>query len=72
MSVEAFYGGFARDYDLAYAGRWDAAVERQGAALERVLRAAVPDATSVLDCAAASAPRRSAWHCAASTSTART
>jgi SAM-dependent methyltransferase len=51
MSVEAFYDGFARDYDLAYAGRWDAAVERQGAALERLIRAAVPGATSVLDCA---------------------
>jgi SAM-dependent methyltransferase len=51
MSVEAFYDGFARDYDVAYAGRWDAAVERQGAALERVIHAAVPGATSVLDCA---------------------
>src|SRR3954447_4913025 len=51
MSVEAFYDGFAADYELAYAGRWDAAVERQGAVLERVIRADVHGATSVLDCA---------------------
>src|SRR3954447_10025247 len=51
MNVEAFYDGFAPDYDLASAGRWDAAVERQGAVLEQVIHAAVPGATSVLDCA---------------------
>src|SRR4051812_32653480 len=49
-SGEAFYDGFAPDYHLAYADRWDAAVERQGAVLDRLIHAAVPDAHDVLDC----------------------
>jgi glycine/sarcosine N-methyltransferase len=48
--VVAFYDGLAPDYHLAYGGNWDAAVERQGAALDRLIRAALPDAQDVLDC----------------------
>jgi SAM-dependent methyltransferase len=48
--VRGFYDGFAADYDLAYED-WDEAVERQGRALDRVIRARVADAADVLDCA---------------------
>ncbi|HEV2590693.1 MAG TPA: class I SAM-dependent methyltransferase [Gaiellaceae bacterium] len=41
-----FYDDFAADYHLAYGGRWDEAVERQGRALAELL----PDARNVLDC----------------------
>lgn len=50
-SVEAFYDGFAEDYHLAYADDWDAAVDRQASVLDRLIRAGVPDAHDVLDCA---------------------
>ena len=50
MSVIDFYDGLAADYHLVYADRWDEAVESQGAALDRVIRAARPDARDVLDC----------------------
>ena len=30
-AVVRFYDDFAPDYDLAYGGRWEDAVERQGA-----------------------------------------
>jgi SAM-dependent methyltransferase len=49
--VRGFYDGFADTYELAYGGRWDEAVERQGAALDALIRATVPDARDVLDCA---------------------
>ncbi len=45
-----FYDGFADDYHLAYGGNWEAAIERQGAALSGVIRDLVPEASSVLDC----------------------
>ncbi|MGH3426142.1 MAG: class I SAM-dependent methyltransferase, partial [Mycobacteriales bacterium] len=45
-----FYDEFAEDYDLAYGGNWDGAVERQGASLDALIRERVPDATTVLDC----------------------
>src|SRR4051794_19467030 len=51
VDVEAFYDGFAADYELAYGGAWHSAVERQGAALERLIRRVLPDAADVLDCA---------------------
>ena len=42
-----FYDDFAADYHLAYGGRWDEAVERQGRALGELL----PEgARNVLDC----------------------
>src|SRR4051812_6289415 len=45
-----FYDGFADDYHLAYGGEWDAASERQGASLDRLIRDALPDARAILDC----------------------
>lgn len=50
MTVEDFYDALAADYDLAYGGNWDAAVERQGRALDELIQEAAPGATSVLDC----------------------
>src|SRR3954471_6818950 len=50
MEPPEFYDGLAPDYHLAYGGQWDAAVERQGAALDRIIRAALPEAQDVLDC----------------------
>jgi SAM-dependent methyltransferase len=41
-----FYDDFAADYHLAYGDKWDAAVERQGAALAELL----PPGARVLDC----------------------
>src|SRR3954447_13207509 len=41
-----FYDDFAADYHLAYGGKWDAAVERQGRALAELL----PAGGRVLDC----------------------
>jgi SAM-dependent methyltransferase len=49
--VRGFYNGFAAEYELAYDGDWEEAVERQSAALDRVIRARVPEAHDVLDCA---------------------
>ena len=48
-TVTAFYDGFAAEYHLAYGGDWERAVERQGAALDRLIRSQLPDATDVLD-----------------------
>lgn len=45
-----FYDEFADDYHLAYGGNWEAALERQGAALDALIRSHVPEAKSVLDC----------------------
>ena len=49
-SVVDFYDGLASDYHLVYGDRWDEAVERQGAALDRLIRHARPGATDILDC----------------------
>jgi glycine/sarcosine N-methyltransferase len=49
-AVAKFYDGFAADYHLAYGGSWEAAVDRQAAALDRLIRALVPGAQRVLDC----------------------
>jgi SAM-dependent methyltransferase len=49
-SVVRFYDDFAPDYHLAYGGNWESAVERQGAALDRLIRQSFPGATDVLDC----------------------
>jgi glycine/sarcosine N-methyltransferase len=49
LSVVAFYDGLAADYQLVYAN-WDAAVDRQGAALDSLIRQARPNAADVLDC----------------------
>jgi SAM-dependent methyltransferase len=48
--VREFYDGFADDYHLAYGGRWDEAVARQGAALDGLIREHTPGARRVLDC----------------------
>jgi SAM-dependent methyltransferase len=45
-----FYDEFADDYHLAYGGNWEAAVERQGAALDELIRDLLPGAGTVLDC----------------------
>lgn len=50
VSVVDFYDGFARDYHLVYGDKWDEAVQRQGAVLDRLIRHAHPDARDVLDC----------------------
>jgi glycine/sarcosine N-methyltransferase len=50
VSIADFYDGLADDYHLVYADRWDEAVEHQADALERVIRAAAPDAAELLDC----------------------
>lgn len=50
MSTSGFYDAFAPNYHLAYGGNWDAAVERQGVALDGLIQAAVPGASAVLDC----------------------
>jgi SAM-dependent methyltransferase len=48
--VPDFYDAFAADYELAYGGRWDEAVERQGRALDELILEMVPGARDVLDC----------------------
>jgi glycine/sarcosine N-methyltransferase len=45
-----FYDGFAADYHLAYGGNWEAAVERQGRALDELIHDLLPGARDVLDC----------------------
>jgi glycine/sarcosine N-methyltransferase len=45
--VSRFYDGLADDYHLIYGGEWDAAVERHGAMLDRV----IGTPSDVLDCA---------------------
>jgi SAM-dependent methyltransferase len=49
-SVSSFYDGLAADYHLVYGDRWDDAVARQGAALDRLIRHERPGAQDVLDC----------------------
>ena len=44
-----FYDGFTEDYHLVYED-WNAAVERQGAALDRLIRAIHKNPVDVLDC----------------------
>ncbi len=46
----AFYDGLATDYHLIYGDRWEAAVDRQGAALARLIAGLAPGARTVLDC----------------------
>jgi glycine/sarcosine N-methyltransferase len=48
--VVRFYDGFASDYHLAYGGKWESAVERQGEALNALIQDHLPGAHSVLDC----------------------
>lgn len=50
LSLVEFYDGLAPDYHLVYGDGWDAAVARQSTAVDRLIRAARPDATDVLDC----------------------
>lgn len=49
-SVPSFYDGLAADYHLVYGDKWDEAVARQGAALDRLIRNERPSAHDVLDC----------------------
>jgi len=49
VSVRDFYDGLAPDYHLVYKD-WHAAVERQGAALDRLIRALHKNPVDVLDC----------------------
>ena len=49
-NVVGFYDGFASEYGLVYGGNWERAIERQGAALDGLIREAVPGANEVLDC----------------------
>ena len=49
MSVRDFYDGLAPDYHLVYQD-WYAAVERQGAALDRLIRGIHKSPVDVLDC----------------------
>jgi SAM-dependent methyltransferase len=48
--TERFYDALAEDYHLVYGANWDAAVERQGAALAALIQELVPGASAVLDC----------------------
>jgi SAM-dependent methyltransferase len=50
VALLRFYDEFADDYDLAYGGNWEAAVERQAAALNALIRDLLPEASTVLDC----------------------
>ena len=49
MSVVDFYDELAPQYHLIYED-WNAAVEHQSVALDRLVRSRLPDALSVLDC----------------------
>ena len=49
MSVRDFYDGLAPDYHLVYEV-WNAEVERQGAALDRLIRVIHKNPLDVLDC----------------------
>jgi SAM-dependent methyltransferase len=49
--VAKFYDGLASDYEVVYGGDWERAVDQQGDALDRLIRASIPDARSALDCA---------------------
>lgn len=48
--VTNFYDGFAADYHLIFAD-WGAAIARQAAVLDGIIRAALPEARDLLDCA---------------------
>jgi glycine/sarcosine N-methyltransferase len=48
--IVGFYDEFSADYHLAYGGNWEAAVERQGQALDELIREELPEAQNVLDC----------------------
>jgi SAM-dependent methyltransferase len=51
VSVRDFYDGLAADYHLVYGDDWDAAVERQGGALDGLIRRLHGDEpVDVLDC----------------------
>jgi glycine/sarcosine N-methyltransferase len=49
-TVVSFYDDFADDYHLAYGGNWESAVERQGAALDSLIRDELRGTRDVLDC----------------------
>jgi glycine/sarcosine N-methyltransferase len=49
MSARDFYDQLAADYHLVY-WDWEAAIERQADALDRLIRSACPDAKDILDC----------------------
>lgn len=49
MSVRDFYDELASDYHLVYPD-WDASIQRQGEALDRLIRDRHPQAIDVLDC----------------------
>ena len=49
MSVRDFYDGLASEYHLVYQD-WYAAVERQGAAMDRLIRGVHKNPVDVLDC----------------------
>jgi glycine/sarcosine N-methyltransferase len=49
-TVVRFYDAFAPNFDLAYGGGWEAAVRRQGTALDDLIRDAFAGAKDVLDC----------------------
>ncbi|HKO26407.1 MAG TPA: class I SAM-dependent methyltransferase [Solirubrobacteraceae bacterium] len=45
-----FYDGFAEEYELAYGGNWESAMEQQGATLDALIRDLLPEARAALDC----------------------
>jgi SAM-dependent methyltransferase len=49
VSVRDFYDGLAADYHLVYEN-WDAAIRRQGEALDRLIRTLHKNPVDVLDC----------------------
>jgi SAM-dependent methyltransferase len=49
-SIADFYDRLAPSYHLVYGDHWDEAVEQQGGALARLIRAERPGAVDVLDC----------------------
>lgn len=49
-TIVGFYDGLAPDYHLVYGDRWEAALERQGGALDSLIQDELPGASSVLDC----------------------
>jgi glycine/sarcosine N-methyltransferase len=49
MSARDFYDQLAPDYHLVYQD-WEAAIERQADALDRLIRSACPQANEILDC----------------------
>jgi SAM-dependent methyltransferase len=49
-SVVDFYDGLAADYHLLYSDHWEQSLERQGHALDQIIRSLLPGARDVLDC----------------------